>query len=250
MAITKTQPLEKYLEIYKQKYAEPKEKEISAIKTQSERLKASAEGDYKSQINDINKKYAELERALLINRIVNERKTKEQNENLGLTNSGKNLTELSAAQISYLNSLNQSGIAKQSDINAATLEKIKSIGDIDSTTAKNLAALEKEYQKLINSDAEKSYSSNTSAALKEKELESKNQTSSSEKSYQKILTEGIKNAMQFGSGYLHNFILSLNLTEDKLPLLRYALTEAGIPANFYDEYTKNGYFGMQLIPIK
>lgn len=248
MAITKVEPLDKYLEFYKQKYTEPKEKEISAIKKQSELLKASAEGDYKSQIKNIDKKYADLERALLINRIVNERKIKEQNENLGLTSSGKNLTELSAAQISYLNSLNQSAISKLSDKNAAETNKIKSLGSIETTAAKDLAALEKEYQKLVNTDAQKAYSKDTSAALKEKELAFKN-TTSSNNDYQQILTEGIKNAMQFGSGYLHNFILSLNLTKEQLPLLRSALTKAGIPADFYDKYTQDGYMGMQLIPI-
>lgn len=251
MSITKPKSLEDYIEIFRQSTADSKLKKQELIKAQTEYLKEQAISQNKQTEADIQQKYADLDRALLVRKIINSRVIKENNENLGLTRSGKNLSENAANQIAYSKGLADSARLKQSDLNKATLKMQQSIYDADLSANERMANLNAEYEKSINSSAKEAYEKDVEAAVKIKELALKNQKAQedADKEFEELLIAGIQRAKNSGSGYLFTFIKSLGLTEEQMPILRSALTRNGVPADFFDNYIKNGYQGVFLLPI-
>lgn len=263
MAISKINPIEKYIELYNSQFAPSKISKQNAVFSEQDALKQNAEQSYNDGVSKLNNTYSDIERALLVQKLMNERKIKEQNENLGLTKSGKNISDLAAGEIAYSSSLAKAKLAKQSAKEKLLNDKINAENNIALNTQKQLNDIDAKYEELVNDAARNARNDDISADLKQQSLDIKaeaeknkaaqDNSAKKEKTPDEILQEnlvsGIKRAMIYGSGYLYTYIDSLNLDASKMPILKTALTIAGVPVSFYEHFADGLFNEIEFIPI-
>ena len=117
--------------------SKPMSDEISLIdKTAAESKKAVSE-NYEVQKAETEKEYNDLYNQNNVQRIINERRIAENMANLGLTDSGLNRTQQTAAQLSYANNQNRLSIAKQKAVDALARVMNAKLSEIETTRAQN-----------------------------------------------------------------------------------------------------------------
>lgn len=87
--------------------------------------------NYDAGIDDLSKKYDDQQRAVAVQKLINERKVAESMANLGVTDSGLNRTQQTAVQLSAANQAYNLNRQKQADINARNLERDNRIAEIE-----------------------------------------------------------------------------------------------------------------------
>lgn len=242
MSITKVDPIEKYLEFYKNKTDPEREKRLNSAKELFEQGKNSINEQYKTQLQNLSKDRADLERELLVQSIINKRQIAENNQNLGLTDSGLNRSQQTAVNMSYQNSMAKAKQNYNSDKAALNAKRLQDISNLNTDAAKEQNDINDYFDNMVYKNAINTRADDLTAAAKQTDSDKNEQDN-----YIKSLTAGINKAKDYGSAYLYNYIHSQNLTAEQLELLKVALRNAGVPENFYERY-KQSYQNLQLVP--
>ena len=124
--------------------------------------------NYDAGIDDLSKKYDDQQRAVAVQKLINERKVAESMANLGVTDSGLNRTQQTAVQLSAANQAYNLNRQKQADINAYNLERDNRIAEIEQSRLSSHLSLDDKYLQLEES---------AKAAQANAEAESANTTS-------------------------------------------------------------------------
>lgn len=149
--------LEELTEQQKKLYNTVRESEKAAVNKAADLGRQTITEDYNAQIADANQSYDELFDQNEVQKIINERQIAENMANMGLTDSGLNRTQMTAAQLSHSN--NQAKINRQRQAAVDTLARAMNaqLAEIESNRAVNLQSIDSAYDKQAVSNATSIY---------------------------------------------------------------------------------------------
>ena len=127
-------------DIYKKQGTAQKDADIAASDKVYDTQKQQTQGTYNRQIQETNNSYEDMYSENAVRKLINEREIAENMANMGLTDSGLNRTQQTAAQLSYANSKNKIDINRQKAVDTLTAALADAVSQID---ANKLAAAEK-----------------------------------------------------------------------------------------------------------
>ncbi|MBO5089453.1 MAG: hypothetical protein J6C27_00870 [Clostridia bacterium] len=130
--------------VYSTQRAEAKKKVNDIHDLQAEQVnKAHAAG-----VKEIGTAYDDQQRAVAVQKLINERKVAESMANLGLTDSGLNRTQQTAVQLSAANAAYNLNRQKQADINAYNLDRDSKLSTIEQNRISATAGVDETYDGL------------------------------------------------------------------------------------------------------
>lgn len=149
--------LEQLTEQQKKLSSTAREKEKALVNTAADTNRQIVTDDYNAQIADTEQSYNELFDQNEVQKIINERQIAENMANMGLTDSGLNRTQMTAAQLSHSN--NQAKINRQRQAAVDTLARAMNaqLAEIESNRAVNLQSIDSAYDKQAVSNATSIY---------------------------------------------------------------------------------------------
>ena len=149
--------LEELTEQQKKLSSTAREKEKALVNTAADTNRQIVTDDYNAQIADTEQSYNELFDQNEVQKIINERQIAENMANMGLTDSGLNRTQMTAAQLSHSN--NQAKINRQRQAAVDTLARAMNaqLAEIESNRAVNLQSIDSAYDKQAVSNATSIY---------------------------------------------------------------------------------------------
>lgn len=156
--------LEQLTEEQKKLYNTARESEKAVVNTTADLGRQTITDDYSAQIATANQSYDELIDQNEVQKIINERQIAENMANMGLTDSGLNRTQMTAAQLSYSN--NQAKINRQRQAAVDTLARAMNaqLAEIESNRAANLKSIDATYDKQAVSNATSIYNTELKAS--------------------------------------------------------------------------------------
>ncbi len=155
-----------YDEIYKKQkegLADTKKTQQDAINKTYDSQKTVENDQYDKAIDDTKVAYESEYERNAVQKLINEKQIAEKNANLGLTDSGLNRTQQTAAQLSYANQKGKIDLAKQSALDTLTQELTSSLADIEQSRITSLAKLDADIEEQAHSNAYDIYSANVEA---------------------------------------------------------------------------------------
>lgn len=130
--------------VYSTQRAEAKKKVNDIYDLQAEQVnKAHAAG-----VKEIGTAYDDQQRAVAVQKLINERKVAESMANLGLTDSGLNRTQQTAVQLSAANAAYNLNRQKQADIDAYNLDRDSKLSTIEQNRISATAGVDETYDGL------------------------------------------------------------------------------------------------------
>lgn len=130
--------------VYSTQRAEAKKKVNDIYDLQAEQVnKAHAAG-----VKEIGTAYDDQQRAVAVQKLINERKVAESMANLGLTDSGLNRTQQTAVQLSAANAAYNLNRQKQADISAYNLDRDSKLSTIEQNRISATAGVDETYDGL------------------------------------------------------------------------------------------------------
>ena len=144
-------------DIYKKQGTAQQNADIAASDKMYDTQRQQTQNTYDRQIRDTKSSYEDMYNENEVQRLIHEHEIAENMANLGLTDSGLNRTQQTAAQLSYANSKNKIDVNRQKAIDSLTASLADAISNID---ANKLAAAEKIrslYESGWNSAAQSTY---------------------------------------------------------------------------------------------
>ena len=149
--------LEQLTEEQKKLLNSARENEKALVNTTSDTNRQTVTDDYNAQISETEQSYNDMYDQNNVQRIINERKIAENMANMGLTDSGLNRTQMTAAQLSYSN--NQAKIKRQQQSAIDTLARAMNsqLADIENTRATKLQSIDSSYDQLAANNATSIY---------------------------------------------------------------------------------------------
>lgn len=130
--------------VYSTQRAEAKKKNDEIYDKQVEQVKNT----FDAGVKDIATAYDDQQRAVAVQKLINERKVAESMANLGLTDSGLNRTQQTAVQLSAANAAYNLNRQKQSDLNKYQLERDNKISTIEQNRIASAADVDATYDGL------------------------------------------------------------------------------------------------------
>ena len=130
--------------VYSTQRAEAKKKNDEIYDKQVEQVKNT----FDAGVKDIVTAYDDQQRAVAVQKLINERKVAESVANLGLTDSGLNRTQQTAVQLSAANAAYNLNRQKQSDLNKYQLERDNKISTIEQNRIASAADVDATYDGL------------------------------------------------------------------------------------------------------
>ena len=125
--------------------------------------------EYNRDIADTERSYADAYQKNAVQKLINERQIAETNENLGLTDSGLNRTQQTAAQLSYANQKGKLDISKQQTLDQKSGALAAAIAEIEQNRIAALDDNENYWNGIADSNAQAVYKANVDAYQKEQE---------------------------------------------------------------------------------
>lgn len=117
----------------------------------------SAQNYYDKQIGDTKTAYDSEYQKNAVQKLVNEKKIAETNANLGLTDSGLNRTQQTAAQLSYANQKGKIDLARQSALDNLTLAMTDAITTLQNQKAASARDITKQWNDYADTQAQNIY---------------------------------------------------------------------------------------------
>lgn len=145
------------------------ENEVSTLNQVAATNKQTITNDYNAQISETEKDYNDLYDQNNVQRIINERRIAENMANLGLTDSGLNRTQQTAAQLSYANNQNRLSIAKQKAVGDLARVMNAKLSEIEIARAQNEQSIRSAYGQKAVDNATSIYNAEQDAAAKVEE---------------------------------------------------------------------------------
>ena len=154
MALT---PIEERVKKYKDLYQPQAQEQINAVNQTATQQKATVQDMYNSEINKTKQSYEDENQRNLVQKYVNEQQIAENMSNLGLTDSGLNRTQQTAAQLSYSNNRSKIDRQLQSAVDAFVQNMNSKLTDIETSRIGSEASIKQSYDNAALSAAQDEY---------------------------------------------------------------------------------------------
>lgn len=148
---------EEYLAQAKKALADSKSKGDESINKQAAEQKKVLQENYDIARNETERSYDDAYRVNAVQKLINEREIAENMANLGLTDSGLNRTQQTAAQLSYSNNRAKLDRQKQSQVDALARELASSVSTVEQNRLSALAENEEIHSKAAAEQATSAY---------------------------------------------------------------------------------------------
>ena len=214
--------------VYSTQRAEAKKKNDEIYDKQVEQVKNT----FDAGVKDITTAYDDQQRAVAVQKLINERKVAESMANLGLTDSGLNRTQQTAVQLSAANAAYNLNRQKQSDLNKYQLERDNKISTIEQNRIASAADVDATYDGL-----EAEYKAAQAKAVADAQQKYNTEKSSAVNDLYKHLTDS-----EAEPDYAAQLIDALASKYDDISNteLSVLLRSAGLTASEFENYIKNG----------
>lgn len=143
--------------------AEERQAEQNTINTSYDSAKANTQAVYDQNLADTKTAYESKYQRNAVQKLINEKKIAETNANLGLTDSGLNRTQQTAAQLSYANQKGDLDIARQKAIDNMTLELSAALTKIENNRNSDLLYSDQKWNSEARSIAQTNYNNDLTA---------------------------------------------------------------------------------------
>lgn len=156
---------EEYLEEAKKTTAAEESAAIKVVDDSALAAKTATQKYYDKQIGNTNTAYESEYQKNAVQKLINEKQIAEKTANLGLTDSGLNRTQQTAAQLSYANQKGKIDLAKQSALDELSLSLSSALSNIEQEAQANKLSIKQTYAQqnaataaeLYNTDVENEY---------------------------------------------------------------------------------------------
>ncbi len=155
--------IDDYVSAAKNTLAANKETKDNTINTVYDALKENAQSVYDKNLSDAKVAYESEYQKNAVQKLINEKQIAEKNANLGLTDSGLNRTQQTAAQLSYANQKGDIDIARQNAIDNLTLELSSALTEIENNRNGDLLTANEEWENNAYSLAQTNYNNDITA---------------------------------------------------------------------------------------
>lgn len=164
---------EDWLKKFQNQDAQQLQSDIAASDKVYDTTKTNTQNTYNAQIKETEDSYEDLYRENAVQRLINEREISENMANLGLTDSGLNRTQQTAAQLSYSNSKNKLDTSRQKAVDSLASDLAAKISEIEANKLAAAESIRSDYQQQWKSEALTAYNNEVEQAreLQEAELE-------------------------------------------------------------------------------
>lgn len=146
-----------WLEIYRKNGTPQMNADIAASGKSYDTQREQTQNTYNQQIRDTESSYEDLYRENAVQKFINEKEIAENMANLGLTDSGLNRTQQTAAQLSYANSKNKIDVNRRKAVDSLTLALANAISSIDMEKAQAAEKIRSSYESSWQSLAQSSW---------------------------------------------------------------------------------------------
>lgn len=184
---------EDWLKKYQNADAQQLQSDVAASDKVYDTTKANTQNTYNTQIKETKDSYEDLYRENAVQKLINEREISENMANLGLTDSGLNRTQQTAAQLSYSNSKNKLDTSRQKAVDSLASDLAAKISEIEANKLAAAESIRSGYQQKWQSAAQTAYNNEVENAreLEEAQLENARKL---QETYLKEQTKQLKNA--------------------------------------------------------
>lgn len=148
--------------------------DIAASDKVYDTTKTNTQNTYNTQIQDTKNSYEELYRENAVQKLVNERKIAENMANLGLTDSGLNRTQQTAAQLSYANQKGKLDTSRQKAVDSLASDLAAKISELEANKLAAAESIRSGYQQKWQSNATTAYNNEVDNATKLQQAELEN----------------------------------------------------------------------------
>ena len=176
-----------WLEIYRKNGTPQMNADIAASGKSYDTQREQTQKTYNQQIRDTESSYEDLYRENAVQKFINEKEIAENMANLGLSDSGLNRTQQTAAQLSYANSKNKIDVNRRKAVDTLTLALANAISSIDTEKAQAAEKIRSSYESSWQSAAQSTYA---------KELEEETALKKAEYDYNLKLYEKQQKALE------------------------------------------------------
>lgn len=156
----------KILEEENTRLDETKKKKQSVINKTYDSQREIAKSEYNDAIGEINTAYEDEYERNAVQKLINEKTIAEKNANLGLTDSGLNRSQQTAAQLSYANTKGKIDLSRRKALDDLSKNLATSISNIEQNRITSLANLDSEIETQAQSNAINRYNTNVEANTK------------------------------------------------------------------------------------
>lgn len=160
-----------WLEIYRKNGTPQMNADIAASGKSYDTQREQTQKTYNQQIRDTESSYEDLYRENAVQKFINEKEIAENMANLGLTDSGLNRTQQTAAQLSYANSKNKIDVNRRKAVDSLTLALANAISSIDTEKAQAAEKIRSSYESSWQSAAQSTYAKELEEETAQKKAE-------------------------------------------------------------------------------
>lgn len=149
----------------------------------------SLKDEYNNSIHTVKTGYESDYQRNAVQKYINEKAIAEKNANLGLTNSGLNRTQQTAAQLSYANQKSNIDSGKNNALNELTQSLNSAISNIEQNRTSALNENNMYWDNIVNNNAQNMYAQNLAYNQNLMQLEQNERFHNDEMEYNKLLLE-------------------------------------------------------------
>lgn len=150
-----------YLKEANKATAETKNRDLEIIENNRQKTIDTTTDTYNASIANVKSAYENQYEKNAVQKYINEKQIAEKNANLGLTNSGLNRTQQTAAQLSYANQRGKIDLDKQNAINTLEKELASAVATINQELDNSKLNIEQYYTQLDSANAQNMYNTDT-----------------------------------------------------------------------------------------
>ncbi len=156
----------KILEEENQKLNKAKAQKKDAVNKTYDMQANTVKDEYKTAIDDLEISYEDEYERNAVQKLINQKMIAEKNANLGLTDSGLNRTQQTAAQLSYSNAKGNIDLSRRKALDALSQNLKSAISTIEQNRIASLADLDDKFDAQAQSNAINRYNTNIEANTK------------------------------------------------------------------------------------
>ena len=146
-----------------EKDATNKQADIDTLTSNIDSQINNTQATYDKQIDDTKIAYEDAYQKNAVQKLINEKQISEKNANLGLTDSGLNRTQQTAAQLGYANQKGKIDIARQSALDELGLSLTNAITTLENEKASGIRDIENNWKSYSETQAQNTYNTQLSS---------------------------------------------------------------------------------------
>lgn len=155
--------LDNYVKAAQESVAANRQAETDYINSTYDTLNSNTQAQYDKALTDAKASYDSEYQKNAVQKIINEKKIAETNANLGLTDSGLNRTQQTAAQLSYANQKGKIDLARQNALDNLTLNLNAALAESDAGRSSTLLTANEKWDNQAYSLGQTNYNNDLTA---------------------------------------------------------------------------------------